>query len=279
MLLASGLTAVVRGGRALGVAAAARRRRTRWRGARCASASLVAAVLAPAADLRGRLARPEHARAPAGQDRRDGGDLADREGRAAGALRDPEREDADATTTRSRSPSGASLILRHDANGGAEGPGRLRRRPPAGGAGVLRLPHHGGHRRADARARPGSAPGSRGASAQAPRWLLWTLRRLHLLRLGGDARRLDRHRDRAPALARARACCARARRWATISGARARREPHRLRAHLRGPVRSPTWSCSPTWRAKARRPRRRRRCRAPPRRRGRGLRRTPWTCR
>ena len=35
--------------------------------------------------------------------------------RAAGALRDPERGEARATTTRSSCPYGASLILKHDA--------------------------------------------------------------------------------------------------------------------------------------------------------------------
>ena len=34
-----------------------------------------------------------------------------------------------------------------------------------------------------------------------PRWLLWAFAGIHLLRLGGHAGRLDRHRDRPPALA------------------------------------------------------------------------------
>ncbi len=59
----------------------------------------------PAADLRRRPARAEHAGTPAGQDRRDRGDLADGEERAAHAVRLARREDRAAPSSRSRCPS------------------------------------------------------------------------------------------------------------------------------------------------------------------------------
>jgi cytochrome d ubiquinol oxidase subunit I len=72
------------------------------------------AVLIPLQILAGRPARPEHAAAPAAEDRRDGRHLADRARRAAAAVRLPDEK------TRSNHfeigvPKLASLILTHDA--------------------------------------------------------------------------------------------------------------------------------------------------------------------
>ena len=55
---------------------------------RCASGLTLAAIAAPAADLRRRPARPQHARAPAAEDRGDGRHLEHRARRAAAAVRD-----------------------------------------------------------------------------------------------------------------------------------------------------------------------------------------------
>ena len=65
----------------------------------------LAALADPAADLRRRPARPEHAAAPAGQDRRDGRRVEHRTRRAAAAVRAARRGRAHATTSRSRCPS------------------------------------------------------------------------------------------------------------------------------------------------------------------------------
>ena len=103
MLLASGLTVVVPGRRPVGAgsccAATAR--------GRCGEALRTGVFTGrgadPAADLRRRPARPQHAGAPAGQDRRDGRHLGDRARRAAGAVRAARRSSAGRTGSRSRS--------------------------------------------------------------------------------------------------------------------------------------------------------------------------------
>jgi hypothetical protein len=80
---------------------------------RCAPACCACAAADPAADRRGRSARPEHAGAPAGQDRRDGRHLADERGAALRLFALPDE------ATRSNRfeiamPNLASLILTHD---------------------------------------------------------------------------------------------------------------------------------------------------------------------
>ena len=116
MLLASGLTVAflvaglsawrwLRGDRSPGVHAALR------------TGVTMAARADPAADLRGRPARPEHARAPAGQGRRDGR----RSGRPSATCRCCCSPGPDAGGAENRFeigiPKGASLILRHDPDG------------------------------------------------------------------------------------------------------------------------------------------------------------------
>ena len=73
-----------------------------------------------AADLRRRPARTEHAGAPAGQDRRDRGDLANGEERTAHAVRLARREDGP-HRVRDQVPKLASLILAHDADAELKG--------------------------------------------------------------------------------------------------------------------------------------------------------------
>ena len=102
-----------------------------------------------AADLRRRPARPEHARAPAGQDRGDGGDLADRARRAAHAVRHSRTRRSAATTSRSGAEGARRSSSRTTPNGEVKGLDEFED-TSAGGAGVLRLPRHGRHGRADA---------------------------------------------------------------------------------------------------------------------------------
>ncbi len=113
-------------------------RRARRRGAR------------PAADLRRRPARPEHARAPAGEDRGDGGDLEDRARRVPLVLFAIPNETRAAQRLRDRDPEAREPHPQARSGRGAQGPRRVRARHAAGGAGVLRLPPDGGHGRADA---------------------------------------------------------------------------------------------------------------------------------
>ena len=81
----------------------------------------LAALADSGADLRRRPARPEHARTPAGEDRRDGRRVGDRTRRAAAAVRDSRRARRAATTSRSRIPKLASLILTHELDGEIKG--------------------------------------------------------------------------------------------------------------------------------------------------------------
>ena len=112
-------------------------------------------------DLRRRPARAQHARAPAGQDRRDGGPLGDAAGRAADPVRHARHAARRRPTSPSRSRSSARSSSRIDWNGEVKG---LKDWPPRGPATrrsiVLDLPHHGGPRRADAGARPVVALGA-----------------------------------------------------------------------------------------------------------------------
>ena len=150
------------------------------------------------ADLRRRPARPEHARAPAGEDRGDGSDLAHRARRAARAVRDPQRGDAAQRLSRSSCPYGASLILKHDAARRGEGLDAFAPDHPPVAPVFFALPHHGRHGRADARAcrgigawRTAQRPARRRAGC------CGCFAGVHLLRLDRDARRLDRDRGRA----------------------------------------------------------------------------------
>ncbi len=107
MLLASTLTCAFLLSGLRRLAAAARR------GRRSAPKVLrvgltLAAIADPAADRRRRPARPEHARAPAAEDRGDGRHLAHRARRAAAAVRDAPTARRARTTSRSRCPSSAA---------------------------------------------------------------------------------------------------------------------------------------------------------------------------
>ena len=100
-------------------------------------------------------------------------------------------------------PGGASLDPAPRPAGRAAGARSVRRRAPAGGAGVLRLPRDGGRGRADAAAvlagRGLSAGQARHPALDAVRFAADDLRRLDR-----NARRLAGDRDRAPALHRVR---------------------------------------------------------------------------
>jgi cytochrome d ubiquinol oxidase subunit I len=102
--------------------------------------------------------------------------------------------------------------------------------------------------------------------------------RLHVRGLGGHARRLDRHRDRAPAVARA-GRAAHARRRGRDHRRAARREPHGIRAHLRDHVRRVHGRADPPGRAGRGSGGGETAAGRLGRRRGRGLRRKPWICR
>ena len=106
-------------------------------------------------------------------------------------------------------PKVLSLILVHDPNGEVKGLEEFEDTPPVApvfwafrvmvGTGVLMLLI--------------SWTGSFVLRKQAaPRWLLWAFAGLHVLGLGRDARRLARHRDRPPAVARDRPALHRGRR-------------------------------------------------------------------
>src|SRR5581483_9125685 len=181
---------------------------------------------AAAADLRRRPARPQHARAPAGEDRGHRGALAHRARRAAHAVRAGGRG-APRKPLRDRSAERRLARPHPFRRGRGEGPRRLRG-PCAGHAGVPRVQGDGRHRAGDARPRLGQP-----ALPPAPAALAALgLRPVHVLRLGRGARRMDRHGSRAPALARHRdpAHRRRARRGGTGAPGR---EPHRVRADLR----------------------------------------------
>ena len=79
-------------------------------------------------DLRRRPARPQHARAPAGQDRGHGGPLRDPQGRAADPVRHARRHGRDDALLPSRSPSSARCILEPFARRRGEGPQGVSRR-------------------------------------------------------------------------------------------------------------------------------------------------------
>ena len=102
------------------------------------------------ADLRRRPARAQHARAPAGQDRGDGGTLRDAQGRAADPVRHPRRRGGDdafcGRDPQARLAHPRALVGRRDQ--GAEG--LPARRAAAGLPAVLDLPHHGRARHPDA---------------------------------------------------------------------------------------------------------------------------------
>ena len=127
-------------------------------------------------------------------------------------------------------PKGASLILKHDPDAELQGHRRLCAGHPAGGAGVLCVSSDGRYGRLDAAPfldRGMEAAPGRTAAALA----LVGFRRVHLLRVGRDARRLARDRDRAPAVAGDRRAAHSGRRRGNLRGS-ARREPHRLCHHL-----------------------------------------------
>ena len=150
-----------------------------------------------AADLRRRPARPEHAQAPAGEDRRAGGAVEDRARRGRSRCSAFPTRRKSAPTTRSMIPKGAALILAHDADAELKGLDAFKDHPPVApvffafrimvGMGVLMLAALLGRQL--------------GCSESERRGGCCGLRRLHLLRLGRDARRLDGHRDRPPAVA------------------------------------------------------------------------------
>ena len=151
-----------------------------------------------------RLARPQHRQAPARQGGRDGGALGRHQARRPRAVRLSRREGR-AQRLRDRDPEGREPDPHARPERAVPRPqGVSRRGPAAGVAGVLRLPHHGRHRRADARhrARRRLPVVARPAVRHA---LVSAARRLRLAaRLHRHPRRLDGHRDRPPALDRAR---------------------------------------------------------------------------
>ena len=124
MLLASGLTVsfLIAGLSALRYLAGDRSE-SMWKALR--TGVFTAAILIPHPDLRRRPARPQHARAPAAEDRRDGGQLEDRRQRAAGAVRLARRGGKRENHFEIAIPDGASLILRHSADGVVPGLERL----------------------------------------------------------------------------------------------------------------------------------------------------------
>ena len=121
-------------------------------------------------------------------------------------LRLARREGRDATASRSRSRTARSLILTHDPNGLFPG---LKSVPPADRppvvAGVLRLPHHGRHRLLHDRGRRliGAWLWWRGRLFDT-RWYLQLVAQTLVARLRRGDRRLDRDRERPPAVDRAR---------------------------------------------------------------------------
>ena len=81
----------------------------------------LASVLVPAAGAPRRRARAQHARAPAAEARRDGGNLGDAGRAARGAVRAAGREQRRRIAPRSSIPKLASLYLTHDWNGVRQG--------------------------------------------------------------------------------------------------------------------------------------------------------------
>ena len=114
MLLASALTVRVPARRPVGAGSCCAASRARSAPRVLRVGLTLAAVADPAADRRRRPARPEHAGAPAAEDRGDGRRLGNRARRAAACCsRCPTRRAA-ATTSRSPCPRLASLILTHE---------------------------------------------------------------------------------------------------------------------------------------------------------------------
>ena len=126
-------------------------------------------------------------------------------------------------------PKLASLILTHDLDGEVAGHRGVRRRPPAGDAGLHRLPRDGGRGGPHAAGFVGRPlRSSKGTSFEKP---AMGVRRDDVLGLDRGARRVARHRDRPPALARHRdPAHFRGRGRGERRGAR--REPDGVRAHV-----------------------------------------------
>ncbi len=174
-------------------------------------------------------------------------------------------------------PYGASLILKHDANaelqgldafGAGRSPGRTR---------VLRVPDHGRHGRDDDRRLLVLGVGH-AARRIRPAVAALDARGVHLLRMGGHPRRLDRHRDRPPALAGA-GRAAHQRGGGRDHRCAAGHEPRGLCVHLCGDVRGLHGRPDPHGRRRRGGSGGQGPARSVPRRRGRGLRRYPWTSR
>src|SRR6185436_11130065 len=150
------------------------------------------------ADPGGRPAWTEHARAPAGKNRRHRGHLEDRTRRAASAFCHAERQGAAQRLCDRRSRT-FQPDPHPQVGWRGQGPGRFRRQASAGHAGVLDLPHHGRRGRVDAGAvmvgcLVPAAPARTSAPAAAG------FCRDGVFGMGGCAGRLAHHRDRPPAL-------------------------------------------------------------------------------
>ena len=106
----------------------------------------MALIVTPIQIVGGRHARPEHAGAPAGQDRRDGGPFRKLpEGRAPLILFGLPDDAAGETRYKVEIPILGSLILTHCLDARGSGPqGLSRRRTPDVRDDLLDLPHHGG---------------------------------------------------------------------------------------------------------------------------------------